>query len=120
MDVEVPSESDVDHCRSAFRKLRRRGSIDFGVLSVAAALWTDSAQQIERASLVLGSVASSPIAVPEAESLLVGRPLSADTIREAAHLCRRAATPLDNTDFQAQWRSKMVEVYATEALEACA
>ena len=37
--VLLPAESDQEHCRSSFWKLRRRGSIDFAVLSVAAAVW---------------------------------------------------------------------------------
>ena len=43
-----------------------------------------------------------------------------DAIAEAARACRAAATPLDNADFTAQWRSRMVEVWAADALRACA
>jgi 4-hydroxybenzoyl-CoA reductase subunit beta len=42
-DIYVPGASDAARCRSAFWKLRRRGSIDFAVLSAAVALWTDPA-----------------------------------------------------------------------------
>jgi 4-hydroxybenzoyl-CoA reductase subunit beta len=107
-------------CHTAFRKLRRRGSIDFAALTVAAAVWSDEGGVIERAAIWLGSVASSPLRVAEAEILLAGRRLDDETIEEAARLCRRAATPLDNADFTAQWRSRMVERWAADTLRACA
>ncbi len=120
VEVLLPARSDAEHCISSFRKLRRRGSIDFAVLTVATALWVDSGGVVTEAAIRLGAVASLPRAVPEAESALVGRPLGEESIREAAALCRRAATPLDNTDFTAQWRGRMVEVYAAGALRDCA
>jgi len=46
---------------------------------------------------------------PHSEQALVGQPLSEETIGVAAKAARRAATPMDNTDFQAQWRGVMVE-----------
>ena len=49
----VPAAADAAHCRSAFWKLRRRGSIDFAVLSVAAVVWVDPAGVVERAAIWL-------------------------------------------------------------------
>jgi 4-hydroxybenzoyl-CoA reductase subunit beta len=115
--VHVPDRAGW---RTTYRKLRRRGSIDFAALTVAAAVWSDEGGVIERAAIWLGSVASSPLRVAEAEILLAGRRLDDETIEEAARLCRRAATPLDNADFTAQWRSRMVERWAADTLRACA
>jgi 4-hydroxybenzoyl-CoA reductase subunit beta len=126
-EILVPAESAADACGgvasccgSSFWKLRRRGSIDFAVLSAAAALWTAADGTVARARLVLGAVASLPLQVTEAEALLEGKPLTADAIAEAARLARKAATPMDNTDFQAQWRGRMVEAYAEAALREAA
>jgi len=119
-EVLLPAEGDAAACRSAFWKLRRRGSIDFAVLSVAAAVWTDAAGAVSRARIVLGAVASAPVSADAAAASLVGRPLTADAIREAARLCREVARPMDNTDFQAQWRNLMVERYAEAALREIA
>ena len=82
-------------------------------------LWADDGGVIERCAVVLGSVSSSPLRVEGVSNLLVGERLSDETIAEAASLCRRAATPLDNTDYAAQWRGSMVEVQAAEAFRAC-
>ena len=114
--IVVPASSSAERCRSAFWKLRRRGSIDFAVLSVAVALWSDAEGVVEKANVVLGAVASRPLAVPAAAEALVGRRCDLEAIREAARACRKAATPMDNTDFKTQWRGLMTERYAEAAL----
>ena len=118
--VSVPGGADAESCRSAFWKLRRRGSIDFAVLSVAAAVWLDDDGIVQRASLFLGSVGSYPIAATDAAESLVGRRLDDEAIAESAAKARKPATPMDNTDFQAQWRGTMVVRYVEAALRECA
>ncbi|HEY8020169.1 MAG TPA: FAD binding domain-containing protein [Thermoanaerobaculia bacterium] len=118
--ILLPAQSDARSCRSAFWKLRRRGSIDFAVLSVAAAAWIDAAGTVTRARIFLGAVASAPVAATAAAAALVGKPLDPESIARAARLCREVATPMDNTDFQAQWRNLMVERYAEAALREIA
>ncbi len=119
--ILLPPEAAAPHCGSAFWKLRRRGSIDFAVLSVAVAVWPGSSSApIDRATIVLGAVGSRPVVAEAAAAALIGRPLDETTIAEAAKLARKAATPMDNTDFQAQWRGKMVERYTAAALREAA
>jgi len=119
-DVRLPEASDADRCRSAFWKLRRRGSIDFAVLSVAAAVWLDDGGVVEDARVYLGAVASYPTPATKTAEALVGRRLDAAAIAEAATVARRHATPMDNTDFQAQWRGAVVGKYVEAALRECA
>ncbi|MCY3730443.1 MAG: FAD binding domain-containing protein [Rhodospirillaceae bacterium] len=115
-EVFVPNDADSEHCRSAFWKLRRRGSIDFSVLSVAVALWMDESNAISRAAVCLGAVGSSPVAVSAAEELLVGKTIDEDLIAAVAHQARKDATPMSNTDFVPAWRGKMAEHYTHAAL----
>jgi 4-hydroxybenzoyl-CoA reductase subunit beta len=118
-EILLPAASTESRCRTAYRKLRRRGSIDFAALTVAAAVWTDGDGLVERASIYLGAIASCPLRAADAEALLIGRRLDAESVAGAARACRAAATPLDNADFTAQWRSRMVERWAGDALRAC-
>ena len=120
VDVALPADSDSTRCRGAFWKLRRRGSIDFAVLSAAAAVWTAADGTVERASIWLGAVGSSPRPADVAARSLVGRRLDAESIAAAAELARRAATPMDNTDFQTQWRKAVAGRYVEAALADCA
>ena len=119
-EVLLPAESDSEHCRSSFWKLRRRGSIDFAVLSVAAAIWTDSKGVVSDARIFLGAVGSQPVPVEGATEILRGRSLTEDRIEEVAQLARKLATPMDNTDFKAQWRGLMAARYTEAALREIA
>lgn len=114
--IIVPADSDRGHCRSAFWKLRRRGSIDFSVLSVAVALWMDDRNVVDRAAVYLGAVGSSPVCVSDLEDLLIGKELTEDLIAAVAHRARKDATPMSNTDFVPAWRGKMAEHYTHAAL----
>jgi CO/xanthine dehydrogenase FAD-binding subunit len=118
--ILLPQSADSLHCRSAFWKLRRRGSIDFAVLSSAVALWTDPVGMVADARIYLGAVGSYPVPAREASAFLIGKPLTPETIAEAARLARKPAYPLDNTDFQAQWRGAMVVKYTEAALREAA
>jgi len=119
-EVTIPGTSDSNHCRSAFWKLRRRGSIDFSTMSVAAALWMDDDDIVTRASMYLGAVGPAPMPVTEVASVLVGNKISEEAIDEIAHVAHKIARPMDNTDFAPSWRGKMTEQYVIAALREIA
>ena len=118
-EIVVPGESDTSQLRTAFFKLRRRGSIDFGVLSVAIALRMEG-DVVAAARIVLGSIASLPSSADDAAAELVGRPLSEDSIRAAAAKTRSATTPMDNTDLDPRWRGQVTPVYVERTLREAA
>ncbi len=101
--------------RAGYRKLRRRGSIDFPILGVAAVLEIDG-DVCTDARLVLGAVASAPVRVTAAEDLLTGRALDANVIQEAAELAGKAVRPMSNTDLTSRYRKKMVPVFVRRLL----
>lgn len=109
----------ADGLRATYWKLRRRESFDFPILGVAAALDVRDGV-VARARIVLGAVASHPLRATAAEDLLVGRPLTAETIEEAAQLAGNPARPLDNTDLEHYWRKRMSRVYVRRALQELA
>jgi len=107
----------VNGTRAVYKKLRRRGSFDFPVLGVAAALDLAADGTVSKANLVLGGIAPAPVKVREAEELLVGHPLDEERIRAAAEACYVKARPLDNTDFLMNWRKQMARPFVIRALE---
>lgn len=116
---EILAEVLLDHLRewkSTYWKLRRRGSFDFPVLSVAAAARLSKGNVVEDARIVVGSAACRPLAVPEAAKSLLGRPLNQPSIEEAAALAAKIAKPLDNTDFDMTWRKRVTAEFVTYAL----
>jgi 4-hydroxybenzoyl-CoA reductase subunit beta len=102
--------------KSTYWKLRRRGSFDFPVLSVAAAARFSAKGVVEEARIVVGSAASRPLVAAHASKSLLGRSLNAETITEAATLAARIAKPLDNTDFDMTWRKRVTGEFVTNAL----
>ncbi|MCC6201702.1 MAG: FAD binding domain-containing protein [Gammaproteobacteria bacterium] len=106
--------------RTAFLKLRRRGTFDFPILNVAGAVKFGAGNVVERISVMLGAVGSTPMAI-DAQKLFAGKPL--DNAAATAALQTQAgkrATPLPNTDASHVWRKRMVRVYTARILKELA
>src|SRR5262249_36621188 len=112
-EIRVPT---LEGWRSAYWKLRRRGSFDFPVLSVAAAVKLAPDGMVEAGRLVLGAVAPRPVEAPAAAAALVGQPLADEAIAEAAAQAAHPARPMDNTDFSLLWRKRVTRQFVTYAL----
>ena len=115
-DILLPP---ADGWRSAYLKLRRRGSFDFPVLGVAVALQMEG-DVVRDARLVIGAVASQPRPAPTAAAALVGERLTPELITRVADLAAGPAKPLDNTDFTHPYRKKMTRVFVRRALSSLA
>lgn len=107
---------DAEGWRSTYWKLRRRGSFDFPVLGVAAAVKMKG-ELVEEARIALGAVASRPFLVDKAGEFLVGKKLTDDAIAEAAATVASRAKPMDNTDLDLYWRKDVVGAFAGYALK---
>jgi len=108
---------DAEGWRSTYWKLRRRGSFDFPVLGVAAAIRFGKDEVMEEARIALGAVASRPFLVDKAGAYLVGKKLTDDVIAEAAASVASRAKPMDNTDLDLYWRKEVVGAFAGYALK---
>jgi len=111
--VAIPA---LDGWRSTYWKLRRRGSFDFPVASAAVAARLDGDTVVE-ARIVLGAVASRPMASPKAAALIAGQRLTDEAIAAAADAAYDVAKPMDNTDYELVWRKKMIRALVTYALK---
>jgi 4-hydroxybenzoyl-CoA reductase subunit beta len=102
--------------KSTYWKLRRRGSFDFPILGVAAALRFDSDGSIRDARIALGAAASRPFLVEKASTFLKGRKLTDEVVAEAASMIASRAKPMDNTDMDLYWRKEVADDFAGYAL----
>jgi 4-hydroxybenzoyl-CoA reductase subunit beta len=109
----------ADGWRSAYLKLRRRGSFDFPVLGVAVAARLEDAV-VREARIVLGAVASQPRETPAAAAALAGQRLTPELIARAAELAAGPSKPLDNTDYTHPYRKRMTRVFVARALRQIA
>jgi len=102
--------------RSTYWKLRRRGSFDFPLLGVAAALKLAADGTVEAARIALGAVASRPFLVPKVGEAMLGRKLTDELIGEVAATVASRAKPMDNADMNLYWRKEVVASYTRYAL----
>jgi 4-hydroxybenzoyl-CoA reductase subunit beta len=116
-EIHVPN---VNGLRATYLKLRRRDSIDFPIVGVAAAVQAAKDGTVEKARIVLTAVESAPVVAKKAAKVLVGNKLTEALIEEAASVAYRPAKPLDNTDLTHAYRKKMARVYVARALKELA
>ena len=107
---------DLSGWKSTYWKLRRRGSFDFPVLGVGAAVKFAADGTVEDARLVLGAAASRPV-VTKAGELLRGKKLTDEVIAEAAETIASRAKPMDNTDLEVYWRKQVAPAFIGYALK---
>jgi 4-hydroxybenzoyl-CoA reductase subunit beta len=115
-EIHVPDRSGW---RATYRKLRRRGSIDFPILGVACAVRLER-DVVADARIVLGAVHVRPVEATEAEQFLRGRRLDGESIEMAAGIAYKPAKPLDNADLAYAWRKRMARVEVARALRELA
>jgi 4-hydroxybenzoyl-CoA reductase subunit beta len=108
-----------DGVRTAYVKLRRRGSIDFPIAGAGVAMKLDGGI-IEWARVVMSGVGSHPVEGAAAGDYLAGKEPAADVFAEAARLAAKPAKPLDNADLSHFWRKRMVQVVVADALARAA
>jgi 4-hydroxybenzoyl-CoA reductase subunit beta len=102
--------------RMAYRKVRQRSSIDFPLLSIAAAARTADDGTLAGLSLVVSALGSRPRLVAGLDKLTAGARLQ-DVVDTVAQQAFKQCHPLENIIVDPDWRRAMVPVYVRRALE---
>ncbi len=97
-----------------YLKLERRVG-DFATVGVAVAIET-AGENVARAGIALTGVGGSTIEAVAAAGALVGRPLTAETIEQAAGLAADAARPRTDHRGSAEYKRHMVRTFVTRIL----
>jgi aerobic carbon-monoxide dehydrogenase medium subunit len=97
-----------------YLKLERRVG-DFATVGVAVALEM-SGETVTRAGIALTGVGGSTIAARAASDALTGRPLTAESISQAAGLAAEAARPRTDHRGSAEYKRHMVRTFVTRLL----
>ena len=97
-----------------YLKLERRVG-DFATVGVAVALET-SGENVTRAGIALTGVGGSTIAATEASQSLVGKPLTAESIAQAAELAAQVARPRTDHRGSAEYKRHMVRTFVERLL----
>lgn len=97
-----------------YLKLERRVG-DFATVGVAVAV-ESSGGVVTRAGIALTGVGGSTIGATEAEAALVGKPLTEQTIAQAAELAAAAANPRTDHRGSAEYKRHMVHTFVLRLL----
>jgi 4-hydroxybenzoyl-CoA reductase subunit beta len=101
--------------RTAYVKVRQRNSIDFPLLSIAAAAELAPDETVRRISLVVSALGSRPRVVTGLEKIAAGQRLG-DVTEAVAQQAFKQCHPLENLIVDPDWRRAMVPVYVRRAL----
>jgi 4-hydroxybenzoyl-CoA reductase subunit beta len=102
--------------RSAFRKVRQRGAIDFPLLNVAVAAELGAALEIRAMRIVVSALGSRPRVIAGLDQVAIGRVLDDPTVVAIAERAFQQCHPLTNIIVDPEWRRAMVPVEVRRAL----
>jgi len=107
-----------DAARSVYRKVRRRASFSFAVVSVAAVLKLDGNSQIRDCRVALGGVAAAPWRATQAELALRGVSATEANFAAAAEAELAAARPLGENGYKVPLARDVLVRTLTDLAEA--
>ena len=103
--VWISTDQDYNVCH--YEKVGQRKALAIAIASFAALLKLSESGIVENARLAWGSVAPVIITSQEAEKMLIGKPLTAESLRAVVPLVEKAVSPIDDVRASAEYR-KMV------------
>lgn len=111
LSLPAPAKSSGAH----YLRFIPRNEMDIAVVDAGANITLDG-DSISEARIALGAVAPTPLYLADAGSALVGKPATEDSFKEAASVCREAATPITDMRGTIEYRKHMSGVLAMRAL----
>ena len=112
--IPVPKEGSA----SSYKRIGRRKAFTLSVVSSAAFIQIDGDTCVD-AKVAFGSVAITPIRVPEAEALLIGSKLDEDAIKTASEVVYETVKPITDVRGTAEYRKDMCPVLMKRAIAQC-
>ena len=113
--VEAVIPAPKGTAAGGYLKLERRVG-DFATVGVAVAVET-SGELVTRAGIALTGVGAATIGATAAEVALVGKPLTSETIEQAAVLAAEASRPRTDHRGSATYKRHIVHTFVTRLLD---
>ena len=114
VDLRIPAPAA--RTSGVYIKLDTRLQMDLAIVGVATTLSLGADSTIEKVTICLGAVATTPIRVREAEELLKGRALTEDLLAQAGAAAARAARPISDVRASAEYRREQCDLMTRRAL----
>ncbi len=115
--VEIRVPAPVSGFGAHYQRFIPRNEMDIAVVGVGAAVWLNADQTcFASARVALGAVAPTPLFVAEAGEFLAGKPVTPETIEEAARIAQSAARPISDMRGTAAQRKQLALVLTRRVL----
>lgn len=106
------------HTGMFYKKYITRKALEIAVVGVAALIQLEkSSKKCSSARIVIGACAPTPLRVPKAEKILVGKKISADDIESAAQIASEASKPISDVRASDSYRKEMVKVQCKRVIK---
>jgi len=105
-EIEIPAPRPMTN--QVYLKFRTRNSIDFPIVSVAAAI-TFEKNRVNHARIVMGALAPIPIRAREVEDFLKGKVPTEEIADAAGSMSVRDSNPLSNNKYKVQIAKTLVK-----------
>ena len=113
----IPSDLTMPAATAArFIKLGQRRSMAISIVNLCARLTLAGDGAVTAARIVLGAVAPTPLRAIAAETVLVGKELSAELLDQAAQCAGEEISPINDVRASADYRGRMTRVLVRRAL----
>ena len=93
-----------------------RMALDISTISIAVTI-TQKDGKVAEASVALGSVAPTPLKLPEVEAYLTGKALTDEVILEASEMVGNGIKPITDIRASAEYRKEAAKGMAMEAIK---
>jgi carbon-monoxide dehydrogenase medium subunit len=104
------------HAAAAFARFNPTSPTDWPCLNVGVLLALDADGRIVRCDLGLGGVAARPLAIPGAQSGLLGERLTAGALRALAERAAARTEPVTDLRGSAGYKREMAKVFVRRAV----
>ncbi len=116
--TEIRIPTPPENSSSAYKRIGRRQAFTLSVVSAAVYLQVEEDVCVD-AGFAFGSVAMTPLRVPEVEKLLKDKELTPENIREASEEAMKYVKPITDVRGTAEYRRDMCPVLMRRAIQTC-
>ena len=114
--VEIEVDKPTANTSDAYLRMIPRTEMDIAVVGAAARVTLDDSGNCTAATIALGAVAPTVVRVPDAETALVGGPISDESLATVAAAASAACNPIDDKRGTIAYRRQVAGVLAKRAV----
>jgi CO/xanthine dehydrogenase FAD-binding subunit len=115
LTVKIPAPAA--NSGAFYHRFIPRNEMDIAVASSGVSITLDGSGNISAARVALGAVAATPLMVPAAATVLIGKPAGAEAFAEAGEAAGAAASPIDDMRGGVAQRRHLSKILTVRALE---